>query len=354
MIPKVRVAVVGAGWWSTYTHIPGLQANPAADLVAICDRDPARLRAAAAAYGIERTYEDVRAMLASERPDGVVIATPHATHYAIARHCLEQGAHVMIEKPMTLRAAEARDLVALARERGRELIVGYTYNFEPQAIRAREAVRSGALGAVQFVSCVMVSRVVEFLRGDSAPAFGDPVFPVHGPGAVYSQPHLSGGGQGHLQLTHIVGLLFFVADLRARRVIGLMHNHGLALDLVDAMTVEFEGGALGTVGGSGNAHGGKLDLQIHCERGSVDMDLLAGTTAIRGADGQIEELVRQPGADERDRRFATADNLVDVIRGAAANGAPGEVGWRAVELLDAAYRSAARGGLPVSIDELYA
>ena len=62
----------------------------------------------------------------------------------------------------------------------------------------------------------------------------------------------------------------------------------LPLDLVDAITVEFEGGALGTVGGTGNGIHRKLDLQIHCERGCIDMDMVADTTVVRYDDGGQE------------------------------------------------------------------
>ena len=125
MASKARIAVIGAGWWSTYTHIPGLQANPSAELVAVCDTDPSKLAAAAAAYHLDRTYTDYAQMIEQERPEGVVIATPHATHFRIAKHCLEQSLHVMLEKPMTLYAADARALVELAQAQRRELIIGY-------------------------------------------------------------------------------------------------------------------------------------------------------------------------------------------------------------------------------------
>src|SRR5262245_61648022 len=99
MTAKARVAVIGTGWWSTYTHIPGLQANPQAELVAVCDTNPNKLRAAAGAYDIRRTYDNVRTMLDQEALDGVVIATPHATHYCLAKAYLERGLHVLLEKP---------------------------------------------------------------------------------------------------------------------------------------------------------------------------------------------------------------------------------------------------------------
>src|SRR5689334_23058323 len=127
MTAKARIAVIGSGWWSTYTHIPGLLHHPDVELVAICDRDRDKLGAAAAAYSIARTYDDHQAMLDQEQLDGVVIATNHASHYEIARAALERSLHVMLEKPMTLQARDARHLVELAAQHGRSIIIGYTY-----------------------------------------------------------------------------------------------------------------------------------------------------------------------------------------------------------------------------------
>ena len=353
MATKARIAVIGAGWWSTYAHIPALQANTEANLLAVSDPDKEKLAAAARFYRLERTYTDYREMLATEQPEGVIIVTPHSTHFEIARYCLEHNVHVMLEKPMTLYAAEARELVELARARGKELIIGYSYNFLPPAKKAREIVLSGILGRPQYINGVMVSRVIELLSGDKVPPGSASSFPVHGPGAVYSKPHLSGGGQGHLQLTHLAGLLFFITGLRARQVTAFMNNNGLPLDLVDAMAVEFEGGALSTFGGSGNAFQPKLSLQVHCEQGALDLDLVAGTLTVQGANGPIETLPVTAQQEQEEQIFTTSKNLVEVILGGAANGSPGEIGWRAVELLEAAYRSAQNGEASVLINSLY-
>lgn len=351
MAERARIAVIGTGWWATYTHIPAVQAHPAAELVSICDRDADRLRAAADAYDIVCRYTDHREMLAAETLDGVIIATPHATHYAIAKDCLAHGLHVLVEKPLTLSAPEARELMEIARARGRELIVGYTHVFSLPALRARALVQSGALGPVQYINCVFASRVIEFLRADAVPGLPAAVFPVHTPGAVYSQPALSGGGQGHLQLTHSTGLLFFVTGLRAERVHAVMRHHDLPVDLVDAMTVEFVGGALGSVGGTGNMFIPKFDLHVHCERGAVALDMSAQTLTASGRD-IADETMGPLVEDERAARFATSGNLIDVIHG-GANGSPADVGWRSVETLDAAYRSARSDGQAVTIASLY-
>lgn len=347
-----RVAVIGAGWWATYTHIPALLAHPDATLAALCDADAARLEAATRSCGEPPSYRSHSELLAAEELDGVIVATSHASHHPIVRDCLERGLHVLVEKPMTLRAREARELIALAAARGSELIVGYPWHYSPHVLAARSAVASGALGAVQYVSCTFSSQISELLRGhDGSERPG--AYPVHGPGAVYSNPALSGGGMGHLQLTHSTGLLFFVSGLRAERVLALMRNHGLALDLVDSATVEFAGGAIGIVGGTGNGIHRRLDLQIHCESGAIALDLVQNTGLIRGPGDAAREL--PPLAEEQAYpRFAPAHNLVEIILGRAANGSPPEAGLRSVELLDAAYISAARDGQAVTVASLYA
>lgn len=352
---QARIGVIGAGWWSTYTHIPGLIENPHAHLTAICDRSEAACERATTAFPGPAAYVDVETMLAETELDGVVIAVPHAVHYDVAARCLDAGLNIMLEKPMVLTAKHAADLVQRAEAQGVELIIGYPWHFTRTAIRAREVLGSGELGAIQHVVCTFSSMVVEFYRGNDA-AY-QPVFEwsVAGPGDVYARPELSGGGQGHLQITHSSGLMFFVTGLRPRRVSALMNSFDVPVDLVDAMTVEFEGGALGVVSSTGNVpvgDAGQLDVRAYCEHGYVLLDAITGALEIHRRDGSIER--DQLPADDSYPRFATAANLVDVCLGREPNGSPAEFGHRSVELLDAAYRSAANDGRMVEVSDLYA
>lgn len=352
MADTARIGVIGAGWWATEAHIPALLAHDDATLVAICDTDPARLATAARAYAVEHTYTDYTAMLDQEALDGVVVVTPHATHFPITRDCLSRDLHVLLEKPMTLYAADAKALVDLAAARERELMIGYTYNFLPHAQRARAVVRSGALGAVQYLTASFSSNVLGFLGGQVGPD-NSPIsrFQVHGPSAAYNRPDLLGGGEGHLQVTHVAGLVFFITGLRAAQVHAQMRNHGLAVDLVDAMTVAFEDDAVGLIGGTGNAgRNYRMALTVYCENGCFLADTLAGAAMIRYNDGRVEDLTAMPRPRNR---HAVTHNFVDTILGRAENGCPGEIGWRTVEFLDAAYRSAEQNGAGVRIKDLY-
>ncbi len=366
MSNKARIAVIGTGWWATYAHIPTLKAHPDAELVAIADVRPDMLGRAAEKYAIDAAYTDFREMLEKESLDGAVIAVWHAAHYEVARACLEHGLHLVLEKPMVLHAVQARELCDLARDRKREIIMGYPWHFLTMTARAQEVVQSGALGDIHFASSLFSSAAYDLYRGEDNAGLPEmaAVYPMTGPGDVYSDPARSGGGQGHLQVTHSAALLFFISGLKPVSVIAQMDNLDVPVDVVDAFIVRTDQGALATVSSTGAVAGGdgKLDIQIYCKKGWVDLDYIEGTGTIHHADGSEENLT--PDSNSGDVNYedvegyiypahAPATNLVEIILKGAANRSPAETGWRTVELLEAAYRSAAAGGRAIDVASLY-
>ena len=356
MAEKAKIGVIGTGWWSTNAHIPTLKAHPDAELVALSDIRPDILSKAAEKYQVSQTYTNYREMLTDEELDGVVIAVWHAAHYEVARTCLEHGLHVLLEKPMVLTAPHARELTELAHARNRELIIGYPWHYTPHTRRAREVLQSGALGPVRFINCMFASTVIAFYRGEDRtyqPVFG---YPVVGPGDVYSDPIRSGGGQGHLQVTHSAGLMLFITGLKPVTVLALMDEMDVRVDVVDAMVVRMDNGALASIGSTGTVPPGdpeRLTLRIDCDNGWVEMEATAGTTTISHPDRSIETLPSLQGENQIYPANMPVTNLIEVIQGTAANGSPPEIGWRTVELLDAAYQSAAMAGQAVDVEALY-
>ena len=259
--------------------------------------------------------------------------------------------HVYIEKPMTLYAAEARDLIDLAESRQREIVMGYNLNHSDLVIRARDIIRSGELGGVQLLSGLFSQSIYNLLSGDVA----DFDAKHHSPGDVYSDPARSGGGQGHLQITHLAGMIAFITGLRMSSLRCLMAKHGLKVDLVTAILAEYEGGALGNLGGTGNLPGGgrSCALTINCERGWLELDDELGRLKIHRVGAEAEQHDRIQDSGSAYPFFAPTHNFVDVILERAENHCGGIIGWRATELLDAAYRSAKRDGAAVQRDELY-
>ncbi len=356
MPAKVKIAVIGTGWWATHAHIPGLLEYPDVDVVLI-DPVPEALKAAADHYGVSAAYPGLAAALA-EQPDiaGAIVAVPHHAHFQVGRDVLVSGLHLLIEKPMTLYARDAAQLLQLAGAGHLHVMVGYFYPHTELYREARKRVDDGLLGEVEYITCRMSSLTVELLRGRPEAYSSVILYPVTGPGrTTYSDPAIAGGGQGHLQVTHSTGLMFALAPgLRAEVVTAFMNNLDTQVDVADAFAVRMNNGAVATVGSTGNigpGDRGVLEVHLYGSKGQLRVDLSAGQLFAQ-RHGGAEERLEFAGAPDLGRR--APQRFVDLIRGEAANPAPGaDVGLYSVELLDAAYRSASQGGMPVTTDSLY-
>src|SRR5262249_54055463 len=161
---SVRVGVVGCGWWATRAHLPALANDPDAVIAAIADPDPGNRDRAGERFGVSARYPDAEAMLAAEDLDAAIVATPHATHAAVARACLDRGLHVLVEKPLTIDPPDAFDLVARARAARRELIVGYPYHYVPQLGLLRGRLADGVVGRPELIVGLFASVVRELYR----------------------------------------------------------------------------------------------------------------------------------------------------------------------------------------------
>src|SRR5947209_1815430 len=103
---RIRVGVIGAGLFAEQCHIPGLQAHPRAEVVALCARNQTRVAALAARMGVTDTYADYHELLARSDIDAVTVATPDALHLPVVLAALAAGKHVFCEKPLALNVAE--------------------------------------------------------------------------------------------------------------------------------------------------------------------------------------------------------------------------------------------------------
>jgi predicted dehydrogenase len=147
------VAVVGCGQIAD-AHIQ--QARRAgATVAAVCDANPHLAEQAAARWGVPTWFSDVDALLEQARPDVVHVTTPPASHLPLARKALQAGAHVYVEKPLTVDAAEADELARTARERSRLVCVGHNLLFDPVVRRLHALLAAGELGDVVHADAMM-------------------------------------------------------------------------------------------------------------------------------------------------------------------------------------------------------
>ena len=141
----LRGVGVGAGYFSRFQY-DAWRRLPGAEIVAVADLDAGKARAAAAEFGIPRTYTDVGAMLAAERPDFVDVITPPETHHALCVEAARHDAHVICQKPLAPTYAEAERLVAEVAATGVRFMVHENWRWQPWYREIKRLLDDGTLG----------------------------------------------------------------------------------------------------------------------------------------------------------------------------------------------------------------
>jgi predicted dehydrogenase len=147
----IELAVIGCGHWGP-NHIRVFNSLPDSRVGTVVDLDENRLRSLRETYPEIQCERDYRKVLGDPAIDAVVVATPVSSHYEMVRESILAGKHVLCEKPLCKNSGEAEDLVALAQAKGRALMVGHVFLFNPGIIKLKELVNTGELGPLQYLS----------------------------------------------------------------------------------------------------------------------------------------------------------------------------------------------------------
>jgi predicted dehydrogenase len=142
----VNVGVVGCGYWGP-KHIRNFHELAEANLTVVCDLEEKRLEQVRSQYPYVETTSSFTELLQNSI-DAVVIATPVSNHYQLAKEALLHNKHVLVEKPMTCSSRESAELIELAKNQDRVLMVGHIYEYHPAVDFLKQLVRSGALGEI--------------------------------------------------------------------------------------------------------------------------------------------------------------------------------------------------------------
>lgn len=153
---RVKIGVIGCGYWG-----PNLIRNfieiPETEVLAIADLDQGQLDHIQTRYPqiriTTKNYYDFFAL----GLDAVVISTPPQTHFAVARDCLAHGLHVLVEKPLVVNSHDALELIAIAKQNNKILMVGHTFEYNPAVHALKAMITSGELGDIHYVDAVRAS-----------------------------------------------------------------------------------------------------------------------------------------------------------------------------------------------------
>jgi len=152
----INIGVIGYGYWG-----PNLVRNFAeaegANVTALSDMRPERLRAALRRHPSLKTTTDYRDVLNDSGVDAVAIATPVSSHYDLAMEALRAGKHVLVEKPMTASSEQAMRLIDEAERRNLRLMVDHTFAYTGAVRKIRELISEGSAGEIYYYDSVRVN-----------------------------------------------------------------------------------------------------------------------------------------------------------------------------------------------------
>ncbi|WP_349408602.1 Gfo/Idh/MocA family oxidoreductase [Pseudalkalibacillus sp. SCS-8] len=204
----IRVAVIGAGAIAQVGHLPYYQQHPDVVISCIVDPNEARALEMARLFEVEKTYDSVSTMLASEKIDAASICTPNVTHLSIARMLLEKDVHILVEKPLGIGLKEAEQVVKLAAERSRVCMVAMSLRFRNDVQLMKQLIEKGNLGDIYYAKARYMRR-----RGTPAGWFTD--------------SSLSGGGAMMDIGVHILDLAWWLLGMPKPTTISGYKTRGL-------------------------------------------------------------------------------------------------------------------------------
>ncbi len=335
----VRLGILGAGSFASRRHIPDALGSKNVLLTGLCRRDADARARLAHHFKLDDSvmYSSWEEMLDAAPMDAVIIATPNNLHYDMAVEAIERGLHVLLEKPMTIRSEDALKLVDLADEKKVHLAVAFNPPHWAHCHQIRKALKDPEIGQLESAAMYWTTQAgAAFKRG---------VASVNQPGIVVpptefrADPDQNGGGYFIDGGSHLVAALLWTTGLRAVQVTAIMDQ--LPTDMRASIIIKLENGAIATINCVGNSEfkGRRLRNVFGCQNGSItvvsfDFDT---TVAVQG-----HEM----------RRFKEADlapvpgplaSLVNTILAGTAPVSSCKLGLHVVEVVEAAYKSAATG-----------
>jgi predicted dehydrogenase len=152
----IKVGVIGYGYWGP-NLVRNFMAAPGSAVARVSDLRKERLSSLGKIYPGLKTCSDSTDLINDPDVDAVVIATPVSTHFELAMSALKAGKHVLVEKPLAARSAQARKLVDEAAARNLILLVDHTFVYTDAVRKIRELIGSGKLGEIYYYDAVRVN-----------------------------------------------------------------------------------------------------------------------------------------------------------------------------------------------------
>lgn len=327
IMPEPRaLGLIGCGGFMRY-HINTLKQTPSLRIAALNDTDPSQLARTREQYpdlAATPSFSDYRDLLSSRLCEAVLISTPHTLHRQQIVDSFEAGCHVLVDKPLSTTIEDAHASIEARDQSGKVGAISYQRHGQPPFRWIKEAIESGRYGRVTMLNSHLGQEWLRLTRG------------------TWRQTvELSGGGQLNDSGSHMVDILLWITGLRAESVSAFIDNCGVPVDINSVVNIRFAGGAMGSLTVIGDAPLWHERHQIWLEKAVF---FLEGDTLTVREDSGTKLTI-----DAWGRSDSPEVNFIDAINGEAEVMAPFECGLRTIELTEAAWKSGASGGTPVTI-----
>ena len=156
---KIRVGIIGAGWWAQNGHLPVLGFLDQFDVVAVSSRRLAQAEELAVTFGIAHAFDEPHQLIDHPDVDLVVVSTPPRERPALVKRAIAAGKDVYAEWPLATTTAAAEELLSLAEERGVRHVVALQRRFSPTARYLHDLVSQGYVGTVRSANMIYSTSI---------------------------------------------------------------------------------------------------------------------------------------------------------------------------------------------------
>jgi len=328
---RLRFAILSFAHVHAWSYARVLRSLEEAELVAIYDDDPERLRRAAELYGVRDAYTDYRQLLRRDDVDAVVIASENAKHAELAVAAAEAGKHMIVEKPLATTLEDAERMIRAAERAGVKLQQAFVMRYHDATVEVKRMLEAGAVGRVLAITTTNHGKF---------------------PGLWFDDPKLAGGGAVMDHTVHTADLMrWYTGDEveEVYAVIGRNIRPHLRSEDCALISLRFRGGVLGSIDCSWSRHEGwpiwgDVFLAVYGTEGFIAVD------AFRPCINLVTDEGRRftwhyfgPDAD-----FNMIRDFVHAVLEDRPPRATGYDGYKALEVALAAYESA-KAGSPVKL-----
>jgi len=329
-LSRIRFAILSFAHIHAWSYAKVLKELPDAELAAIYDDSPERLRSAGETYGVRKLYNNVEKLFQAEEIEAVIITSENAKHHALALAAAEAGKHIIVEKPIANNLRDADEMVLKAERKGVKLQTAFVMRYHDSAIKARETMLTGALGRIIAITATNHGKYPDLWFGD---------------------PQLAGGGAIMDHTVHVADLTrWYTGDEFSRVFCRIGRNIRRELKVEDnaLLMCETRMGVKVSIDCSWSRPDtypvwGDVYMGVFCEKGYLVLDAFRSNVSLVQSGSPLTHQYYGPDADRN-----MIQDFISVIRTDGKPQASGRDGRQALEVALAAYESS-KSGKPVSL-----